>query len=62
MQVEKWTLERMRFRGRIVEIGETEQVITDPQHAYTKALLSSVPISDPALRGTRQRHRYREDA
>ncbi|WP_421723600.1 ABC transporter ATP-binding protein [Bauldia sp.] len=50
------------FRGRIVEIGETEQVITDPQHPYTKALLSSVPISDPALRGTRQRHRYREDA
>ena len=50
------------FRGRIVEIGDTEQVITDPRHAYTKALLSSVPISDPALRGTRQRHRYREDA
>ena len=50
------------YRGRIVEIGETEQIITDPQHPYTKALLSSVPISDPALRGTRQRHRYREDA
>jgi peptide/nickel transport system ATP-binding protein len=46
------------YRGRIVEIGETEQIITDPQHPYTKALLSSVPIADPAQRGTRQRHRY----
>jgi peptide/nickel transport system ATP-binding protein len=50
------------YRGRIVEIGETEQIITDPQHPYTKALLSSVPISDPSQRGTRQRHRYRESA
>lgn len=50
------------YRGRIVEIGETEQIITDPQHAYTKALLSSVPLPDPNLRGTRQRHRYRGEA
>ena len=47
------------YQGKIVEIGETEQIITDPQHDYTKALLSSVPISDPSLRGTRTRHRYR---
>ncbi|MBI1172879.1 dipeptide ABC transporter ATP-binding protein [bacterium] len=46
------------YRGRVVEIGKTEQIITDPQHPYTKALLSSVPLSDPRLRGTRQRHRY----
>ena len=50
------------FKGQIVEIGETEQVITDPQHPYTKALLSSVPIADPSLRGTRTRHRYVETA
>jgi len=49
------------FRGRIVEIGETEEVITNPQHAYTKALLSAVPQVDPALRGTRTRHRYLGD-
>jgi peptide/nickel transport system ATP-binding protein len=46
------------YRGKIVEIGETEEIIQNPQHPYTKALLSSVPIPDPALRGTRQRHRY----
>lgn len=50
------------YRGRIVEIGETEQIVTDPQHPYTKALLSSVPIPDPKLRGTRKRHRYVETA
>jgi peptide/nickel transport system ATP-binding protein len=50
------------FRGEIVEIGETEQIITDPQHPYTKALLSSVPIADPTQRGTRTRHRYQEQA
>ena len=49
------------YQGKIVEIGETESVIDDPQHPYTKALLSSVPIPDPSLRGTRQRHRYRPE-
>ncbi|MEM9813944.1 MAG: ABC transporter ATP-binding protein [Pseudomonadota bacterium] len=46
------------YRGRIVEIGDTREIIDSPQHPYTKALLSSVPIPDPALRGTRMRHRY----
>ncbi|MFZ7089857.1 ABC transporter ATP-binding protein [Primorskyibacter sp. 2E233] len=50
------------YRGRIVEIGDTEDIITNPQHAYTKALLSSVPIADPSLRGTRTRHRYAPEA
>lgn len=50
------------YQGEIVEIGETEQIINDPQHPYTKALLSSVPIPDPSLRGTRKRHRYMPSA
>ena len=48
------------YRGRIVEEGPTEQVCTNPQHAYTQALLSAVPHPDPRMRGTRQRTRYRE--
>jgi peptide/nickel transport system ATP-binding protein len=44
--------------GRIVETGETETVCNAPQHPYTVALLSAVPIADPRLRGTRQRLRY----
>jgi len=31
------------FRGRIVEMGETEQVLRDPQHPYTKALIECIP-------------------
>ena len=31
------------YLGRIVEVGPTEQVLSDPQHPYTQALLSVVP-------------------
>jgi oligopeptide/dipeptide ABC transporter ATP-binding protein len=34
------------YLGRIVEIGTTEQVLADPQHPYTKALLAVVPTTD----------------
>ncbi len=33
--------------GRIMEVGATEQVIHDPQHPYTKALIDAVPSPDP---------------
>ncbi|WP_431285616.1 ABC transporter ATP-binding protein [Humitalea sp. 24SJ18S-53] len=45
-------------RGRVVETGETLQVCDDPQHAYTKALLSAVPRPDPEARRMHLRHRY----
>ena len=35
------------YNGKIVEIGPRDQVIHDPQHEYTKALLSAVPGPDP---------------
>ena len=31
------------FRGRVVETGPVEQVLTNPQHPYTQALLACVP-------------------
>ena len=34
-------------KGRIVEMGETEEVITHPIHPYTGALLSAIPMPDP---------------
>lgn len=34
-------------KGRIVEMGETEEVITHPIHPYTRALLSATPMPDP---------------
>ena len=33
--------------GKIVEIGERDRIIHEPQHEYTKALLSAVPEPDP---------------
>jgi len=38
------------FRGEIVEAGETEQILRNPQHPYTKALIACVPRL-----GTKQR-------
>jgi oligopeptide/dipeptide ABC transporter ATP-binding protein len=43
------------YLGRIVEIGTRQQVYESPTHPYTQALLSAVPIEDPALRGKRER-------
>ncbi len=35
------------YMGRIVEIGTTEQIIDDPKHPYTQALINAVPVPDP---------------
>jgi peptide/nickel transport system ATP-binding protein len=42
------------YLGRIVEVGPAVQVVEDPQHPYTKALLSVVPRRDPRRRVTAQ--------
>jgi oligopeptide/dipeptide ABC transporter ATP-binding protein len=39
------------YLGRIVEIGPAHQVLNNPQHPYTKALRSVVPVPNPRLRG-----------
>jgi ABC-type dipeptide/oligopeptide/nickel transport system ATPase component len=31
------------YRGKVVEYGDTEQILRDPQHPYTKALISCIP-------------------
>lgn len=42
------------FFGRIVEEGPTDAVITDPKHPYTRMLLESIPIPNPALARARE--------
>ena len=44
--------------GKIVEYGDTEEVFTNPQDPYTKALLSAIPIPDPKVERTRERLVY----
>ena len=46
--------------GKIVEYGETEDVFTNPQDPYTKALLSAIPIPDPKVERTRERLVYKD--
>ena len=43
------------YLGRIVETGTADEVYNDPQHPYTQALLSAVPIPNPRIESTRQR-------
>ena len=43
------------YLGRIVEHGPAEDVATAPVHPYTEALLSAVPLVDPAGRHERRR-------
>ena len=38
------------FNGKIVEIAETEELLNNPIHPYTKRLISSIPIPDPSYK------------
>jgi len=39
------------YAGTIVEQGESRQVFSNPQHDYTRRLLSAVPQPDPDKHG-----------
>ena len=46
------------YGGQFVEVGTRRQVFENPQHDYTKQLLSAVPVPDPR----RERRLYIENA
>jgi oligopeptide/dipeptide ABC transporter ATP-binding protein len=41
------------YLGRVVELAPAERIYTRPQHPYTEALLSAVPVPEPGRRRTR---------
>ncbi len=43
------------YLGRIVELGERDDVYEHPLHPYTQALLSAIPVPDPDTEAERQR-------
>jgi oligopeptide transport system ATP-binding protein len=45
--------------GKLVEYGPAEQIYTFPEHEYTRALLSAVPVADPHRQRARQAERRR---
>ena len=41
------------YLGKLVEVGTAEQICWSPKHPYTQALISAVPVPDPAIRKER---------
>lgn len=47
------------YLGRIVELGPRAAVFENPQHFFTKALMSAVPVADPNRRRIREDLRFK---
>jgi oligopeptide transport system ATP-binding protein len=41
------------YLGKMVELADSDEVFDNPQHPYTKALLSAVPVPDPSVEAQR---------
>ena len=48
------------LNGKIVEIADTEELLNNPIHPYTKRLISSIPIPDPSYKRERYIINYDE--
>lgn len=43
------------YQGKMVEVGDVELVVKQPQHPYTRVLVGAIPLPDPKLRRRREK-------
>lgn len=57
LSVVKYIADRIAvmYLGRIVELGEAVELMERPEHPYTRALISAIPVPDPKVERSRQR-------
>ncbi|MBR3979053.1 MAG: ABC transporter ATP-binding protein [Oscillospiraceae bacterium] len=48
------------YRGKLVELAPTGELYANPQHPYTRALLSAIPIPDPIAERNRPKTEFDE--
>ena len=46
------------YHGKLVEIAPTAELYANPQHPYTKALLSAIPVPDPIAERNKKRMNF----
>ena len=49
------------YKGRIMEIAETEELFAYPLHPYTKSLISAIPVPDPIIEKEKKLFVYNTD-
>ena len=56
LSVVKYLCDRIgvMYHGKLVEIAPTQVLFSEPQHPYTKALLSAMPIPNPRMERARK--------
>ncbi|KZE46204.1 ABC transporter ATP-binding protein [Brevibacillus parabrevis] len=50
------------YAGKIIELAESEELYSNPQHEYTKTLLAAIPIPDPQIEAKKKRVLVEEQA
>ncbi|MFB5676057.1 dipeptide ABC transporter ATP-binding protein [Paenibacillus terreus] len=50
------------YGGKIVELAESEELYANPQHEYTKSLLSAIPVPDPKAESFKSRQLTEEES
>ncbi|MFD0712955.1 ABC transporter ATP-binding protein [Paenibacillus sp. GCM10027626] len=48
------------YKGKIVELAESEELYSNPLHDYTKSLLAAIPIPDPEVEARKKRQPHAE--